>query len=576
MNKKLIPLIGLVLTGLFLVHCGGGPEQSPARPTRTPKPDRTERPSHYSLRLDYSKLGEYLYRGFVQVPRGMTRGPDGRIYAADWNGRHIISMGMDGSIEDLGLWKDPIRWGKSGPHFVAFDSKGILYVVSYGHILKVYPDGTTDDVIGHDAFLFGGIAINDQDQVFYAERSKGEIFTISPEGERVLVASGLDDAEGMVFGLDGTLYVAQSLLNQVVQIDIETGSVEPFFSWDSYQETIFLAVDEDGDIWIRGKGALFQVSPEGVEKPFLIGGEEYSGEIIGLATSGGIAFDESGQLWIASYSSKIMRLSDPVPGQKDSWASLETVFPGLETRTMAVDEHSNVFIPNMHTNEVWKIDPVGEVEVILELGDSEGVDSLAPGPEGFLYLGMSSGEVIRMDDNQVREHYADINATSMTFGSDGLLYAISQDKNDGSFEVVRISGVDTLEVITKEIAGYVLGAGSLGLPDNDYVKIEPAADQGLYLFDATHHVLLFLDFNGEGHFIRELEPVGHQRVAIALDGTVYHIADGDYDLYASSPDGGSETLAYDLYGDPEALSISKDGEWLFVAENGAIDMIRIR
>jgi sugar lactone lactonase YvrE len=576
MTRRSITIIAVVLAGLLLTQCTSGTAQSNPRPTRTPRPERTERPSHYSLRLDYSKLGEYLYRGFVQVPRGMTRGPDGRIYAADWNGRHIISMGIDGTIEDLGLWKDPIRWKKEGPHFVAFDSEGNLYVVSYGHILKVLPDGKTDDITGHEAYLFGGIAINEQDQIFYTERSKGEVFTISPQGERILVASGVTGAEGMTFGLDGTLYVGQTDIMQVVKIDVETGIVEPFFTMGTNPGLIYLTVDDDGDIWIRGPCALFQVSPEGVEIPFLIGGEKYSGEIIGLATSGGIAFDESGQLWIASYSSKILRLSDPIPGEKDSWASLDTVFPGLETRTMAVDERDNVYLPNIHTNELWRVGRDGAVEILLDFSELGGIDSLAPDSDGLLYLGMSNGEVITLNDNQTRAHYAYIHATSMTFGSDGLLYVISERENDEGFEVVRISDVDTLEVITNEIDGYVLGAGLCEMFENDYVKIEPAGDQGFYLYDGTHHVLLFLDFNGSGQFIREFAPVGVQRVAIAPNGTVYHIEHEDYDLHATYPDGRSETIAWNLYGDPEALSVSPDGEWLIVAENGSIDMIPLR
>lgn len=541
-------------------------------------PERTERPSHYSLRMDWSKPGEYLYRGFVQVPRGMTLGPDGNIYVADWCGRHIVVLGTDGSIADLGLWKNPYRWKAVGPHYLDFDSKGNLYIASYGIVIRVLPDGTVESITGHDTYTFGGVAINDQDQVFYTDRGEGEVFAITPEGERVLVASGIPEAEGMAFGLDGTLYVGQTSLSQVVQVDIETGRVEPFFSIDLPVGTIHMAVDQDGDIWIRGAGVLFQVNPEGIELPFWIGGEECGGESIPLATSGGIAFDKTGQMWIASYSSKIMRLSNPVPGEKDSWEAFETVFPGFETRTMAVDDQNTVYVPNIHTDELWQVSPGGNAETILEYGQAPGIDALVPNSDGTLFLGRSNGEVTTLDSTRTEEHFAYVMARSMTIGADGLLYAISANRDDGSLEVVRISGVDDVEVITNEIGGYILGAGPYQFEANQYVKIEPAMDQGLYLYDATYHALLYLDFDGVGRLIHELTPVDYAnlRVAVAPDGTVYRIDHEDYDVHVIYPDGRSEIVAWDLYGDPEALSVSKDGEWLLVAENGAIDMIPIR
>lgn len=576
MNRNILPTIALLLLAFLSVGCNEATRETSSRPTRTPRPDRTERPSHYSLRLDYSKMGDYFYRGFVQIPRGMTLGPDGKIYVADWNGRHILVIGEDESLTDMGVWRDPYRWRKSGPHFVAFDSTGNLYVVSYGHILKVYPDGTTDDVTGHDAYLFGGIAIDDQDQVFYAERPKGEVFTISPDGERVVVASGLEDAEGMVFGQDGMLYIGQSSLNRVVRVDTETGIVEPFFSWESNLEVIFLAVDEEGDIWIRGWDTLFQVSPEGVEKPFRIGGEEFSGEIGDLHTSGGIAFDRSGQLWIASYSSKIMRLSDPVSGQADSWASLDIVFPGLEATEMAIDEQGDAVVRNSHADELWRIGRGGHVEVLLRNVRADEIDSLAFGPNGRLYIGTGIGEIVTMDEEGYQSHYADVHATSMAFASDGSLYAASPAGEEGGSEIVRITAADTFEVITDEIAGYRLGAGPLEAFTRAEINIDPAANEGVYIFDTTHNALLFLSADGSGDLIHRLDAPGFQRTAIAQDGTLYHITHTDFDLYAVDPDGGSHIVAYDLYGDPTELSFGPDGDWLYLAESGAIDIIPIR
>jgi streptogramin lyase len=579
MRKKVYSLVWLVILGFLLVSCGGSGGETSARPTRTPKPDRTERPSHFSLNKNREKRGEYHYRGFTQTLRGMVYGPNGKIYIADWTGHHIITIDKDGNLSDLGLWKDPIRWKRSGPYYIAFDSTGALYAVSHGRVHKLLPDGTMEEITGHNTFIFGGIAINSDDQLFFTERGVGEVFTLSPDGERITIASGVEDAEGIVFGLDGTLYVAQSRLNKIVKIDVDTGTVEDFFSWDRYLDTPFLAVDADGDIWVRGQTVIFQISPEGVEKPFFIGGEEFGSDkpIDRLRTSGGIAFDEEGQLWIASYSSKIMKLSNPVPGEEDSWGAVETVHPGLESRLMSVDADNNIFIDNINSNEIWKIDTEGNVEILLNVNEIGGVATFTSGLDGFLYLSLWSGELMRMDENKALSHYADLPpARSMTIGSDGLLYAIPVETQDGTNTIYRISGIDAVEELNYELDGYVFGSGPHPFyDDSNTFTLAPAADQGLHLFDATIRQLFYLGFDGNGQKLLEVEQ-RTDTVAVSKDGTVYYIGHGDYTVYTLNHDGKSGMVAFDVLGDPFAFSISMDGKTLFISENGAVDIVPIR
>ena len=66
-------LTALAVMSLLAAGCAG----AASTPTRTPQPERTERPSNYSLTNNWSRPGEHQYRGFIQVPNGMALGPDG-------------------------------------------------------------------------------------------------------------------------------------------------------------------------------------------------------------------------------------------------------------------------------------------------------------------------------------------------------------------------------------------------------------------------------------------------------------------------------------------------------------------
>jgi len=63
--------------------------------------------------------------------------------------------------------------------------------------------------------------------------------------------------------------------------------------------------------------------------------------------------------------------------------------------------------------------------------------------------------------------------------------------------------------------------------------------------------------------------------ASPISGDIYFIPHGPYTLYRIDPDGISNIVATEIYGDPWGMVVSKDGQWLYIAESGAIDKIPI-
>ena len=106
-----------------------------------------ERPSPVQL-IDPNNKIDYAIRSFIQVPEGLTWGPDGYLYIADNAGRHVVKVGKDGSMDDLGLWKTVITLQEDGPKEIVFDSNGNQYIHNHSTILLRDTAGNIEVLMG--------------------------------------------------------------------------------------------------------------------------------------------------------------------------------------------------------------------------------------------------------------------------------------------------------------------------------------------------------------------------------------------------------------------------------------------
>lgn len=485
----------------------------------------------------------------------------------------MVRSAPDGTLDDLGIWRNPGMWRQyDGPRDLAFDSGGNLYVNDHDHIYVVGADGSLDKLPGIRGSPLGGIAFSPSDELYYTSRGQGIVLKWNPGGHSEVVAKGMLSPEDLVFGLDGTLYVSQ-VGREVVQVNVTTGKISEFFSGPLGPDPIFLAADADGDIWMRGLNALYQVAPDGTEKPYMIDGRSYSGRGppgMNWQTSAGIVFDDEGGLWIASYNSRIRRLNLPSPGQETEGMSISVVKPGLEASDLDTGPRGEIYAYNENTQELWRISPEGDVEVLAQYGNSGRV-GVAVDDHGTVYLGLPHGEISRLEADGNLSHYASLLTRRMVFGADGYLYAAMGDFGQPK-SIVRITSVDTLTTLVSEIGGAPLGPSE--------VHVVPASTEGLYVFDESSRNLYLVDFDGQGHLVANLSLLGAGGgpcvIATSPTGDVFFIPHGPYKVYRIDSEDSREEYAVNVYGDPWGMVVSPDGQWLYVAESGAIDKIPIK
>ncbi|HUV14444.1 MAG TPA: NHL repeat-containing protein [Acidobacteriota bacterium] len=540
---------------------------------------RTERPGHVIMAAGGVKA-DYLYRGFVQVPCKIAWGPDGHLYIADYLGRHVVRLSPNGTMSDLGTWRNPNMWNDDGPRGIAFDSKGNLYVNNHaGGLYAIGPDGNVEALPGIRGQPVGGITFSSDDELYYTDMGGGRVLKVGTDGQSQVIALGIENAHDLAFGLDGELYVSQYGQNRVVKVDVKSGVVSEFFSDPLlYTAEIYLVVDSEGDLWVRGTNSLFQLSPTGTPKSFRVNGKRYSGDAfeLDIQTPGGITFDEEGRLWIASYNSSIRYLEPLMPGEDILGMTMTVIAPGFAPGFNAADLEITrdgtlyVYNNNPSPGELWRISSEGEVEVLLHLHERGNI-GMALDDQGRLYLGLPNGEISWLDANGSLRHYAWLRSSSMTFAADGYLYAaVGSGRRPRS--IVRIVGKDNYSTLISQIGGKVLG------PDS--VHIDPALGEGLYIYDESRNRVYYVDFDGQASAVADIpgtrEPTA---MAVSPKGDIFVISHGPhpygYALHWIQPDGHKEIYARGIYGDPLGAVVSPDGHWLYISENGAIDKIPI-
>lgn len=202
---------------------------------------------------------------------------------------------------------------------------------------------------------------------------------------------------------------------------------------------------------------------------------------------------------------------------------------------------------------------------------------IAVTPEGVIFLARPDGKIVRLDESGVPQHYADVHSNGFVIGSDGVLYAELTSDRDNYSGIVRITGPDQVEVLTTEIDGYELGSG----PDEifNFVSLQYGWDEGIYVIDGTHDKVFFLGFDGQGSALWDLAAPDSQpsTYAVSPEGLLYFWDRLPFaQVVKVHEDGRFEIIAWNNEGDPSSMVISLDGEWLYMAENGAIDKIPLR
>ena len=513
---------------------------------------------HANIHDENCTPADFAYRSNTLVsPSALAIGPDDQLYVADKEGRQLLVVSHNGEIEKIHL----DTWKFMGPGDLEFDSTGTLFVSTNANIYRFEPDGSAISLDISDGFPRGGIAINSEDELYFADRDNSKIYHLQQFGAAVMVAENLDHPVYPEFGPDGRLYFAHWNGQTISVLDLETGAVSTFFE-DSSAVNLSggFTFDKDGNLWVHGERYLNRIGPDGKDVPFKVNGATYEGDYLALEVglnTGGISMDKEGNLWLGVYEGNLSKFNL----QDDGSFQLERIITGYHATGLVLGSDNALYTYNDMAKELWKIDlETKKYDVYFEPGEFRGNILMAMDDERNLYLAYE-GELKILDTSGNLSTITRADIVSMTVGSDGNLYAMIREANKNII----------LSLISRD--GKITELADTKL-DTD-LEISSCKD-GLYILARRESKIFFHGYGGgtelEEKFVLERgsNPF-FSNIIVSPQCDLYVFA---YDLFRFRDDGSWEYLIR-VQSDPRYATTSLDGDVLIIAENGAIQMIDV-
>ncbi len=510
---------------------------------------------------------DYFVRAALQTPISIAWGPDGNLYIADFIGRRIVKMTRDGNFTEL-IFTENVFWG-DGPRTLAFSPEGILYFNTHNSIYYVDENMTPHSLTAVGGNPLGSIAFSPSGEFYYTNRdAEGGDIRHWKDGAYEYIAKDIPFADNMAFGLDGTMYVSQMNQGKVLKVNMETHEVSLFYSMNII-DPIYMAVDQEGDVWIRGLDFLAQISPDGKEKPYILDGKTIIGTqyVSNITTPASLAFDTSGAIWIPAYTSIITKFTPVDSGIPDPEYRQELFYPGLSLMSIETNSKGELYGVEWLLGRVDKIES-GKVIPIGQFGCSGG-SALTIDKNDQLFVS-GCGKIMTLSGDGIFSDYANLPTEQMDFGYDGNLYAIRGGYSDQK-SLVQISSRDQITDLGNTFAGIPLGDG--------VVRIT-AWDKGLFLFIEKERKLINLDLQGNSEEIIINSEIGGgigPAPLISLkSGKIFIIPHGLYEMKILEPNGVITKYAEQIAGDPLDFALSPDENWIYIAESGAVIKMQIK
>ncbi|BEL06885.1 SMP-30/gluconolactonase/LRE family protein [Actinoplanes sichuanensis] len=348
--------------------------------------------------------------------------------------------------------------------------------------------------------------------------------------ERLIAATPLRGSNGIAFGPDGRLWVAEYLPGRISAVDVATGRVDVIVAPDGpLQSPDDLVFDTDGNLWITdvAPGRVWRRSPDG-ELTIAAGGILNPN---GIAAIGNRIFVNE-----MVPGGRVLELttSPPIPAPSHGTSSPRVLVEGLMLgNAMQAGPDGNLYYPHMFPGEVYRISPEGGTPTLV----AEVAQTVA----------------VRFDRN-------------------GVLYVLSIDE---AGTITRIDGEHRTEIVTG-IAGldnaafdadnrmYVSSFSSAGItevrPDGSLREVVPRGLAGPYgiAVDPAGELHIADHYRLDGAFL----PFAH---AVAAAGDLHFTSQYGQVLTLSRAE--TRTRAENL-DQPQGLAVRPDGT-LLIAEAGA-------
>ncbi len=300
-------------------------------------------------------------------------------------GAHVPSAGSSASL--------------SGPHDLTFDRSGNLWVANEegDDLVELAPDQLVSGSPAPRATISSGPASGLSVPLGLAFDSSGDLWVTNEEGDDLVeytpdqlisgspdprvaasaVNGGFDWPFGVAFDSSGDLWVANYSANSVVEFaprQLTTGSPTPTVTIssgpsDSLEGPDGLAFDRSGDLWVAnydevtGADSLVEFAPRQLATGAPVPRATISPDLsYSLDEPEGLAFDSSGDLWVANYGGnslvefarRQLATGSPTPAATISSGPSDSLD---EPQGLAFDSVGDLWVANDNSDTVVELKP---------------------------------------------------------------------------------------------------------------------------------------------------------------------------------------------------------------------------
>ncbi|MFL5804443.1 MAG: hypothetical protein ACJ8CR_22205 [Roseiflexaceae bacterium] len=487
----------------------------------------------------------------IPRPRGVAIDTAGNLFAMDRDAGTIYKITPAGQVSTLVDLPD-INGGYIGPIFDP--ASGNLFVNRFAtgtgnEVLKITPTGVVS-VFATGIEAPSGLAADGQGNLFVTSYTcpGGAVYKVSSTGTVSPFGTGLCHSDGVAIGPNGDLFIGDRGTLRIMRVPAAGGVATVFAT--GFTTPIAVAFDQTGTLFVAdySTGIISSINPNGVVSPFASG----------LNLPDGLVFDQQNQLYIANFgTNQIVRLANKnapsIPGY--------TVTPFADVgyaRGVVFDNAGNLLTLNVHTGVVYAIDPAGQKEVVADLPDyiagyaGPAFDPISGNIFVSQYFNQSGDKVLRIaPDGTVSVYASGIPVPlSMTTDAAGNLYVASYKCPGAVYKVTPASVVSTFATGVCLADGPIFDDnGNLFVADRstNQIKRVPPGGGTATVFASGFDIPSGMAFDS----------VGNMLVANSNNGTIARV----------NPNGVVSPLGKD-FTNPVALAFDHAGQ-LFIADLGA-------
>jgi sugar lactone lactonase YvrE len=527
-------------------------------PTYPPPPTPTPGPISGIKLYGTSAQAEVVYQSQLRSPEGITIGPDGDLYIADWLAYRIMRLSRAGDLS-IAVQLPQRGSGSSGPRDVAFDNEGRMYVVTPSEILRITRGGDVEPIV-IDNCCMSKIEFGPDGSLYFANERTNEVQILRPDGGVEVLLGGLEHPFDITFSPEGEMYISE-FKGDILRVN-QDGEAEYFGKADPGSfDPKHMAFDREGNLYVHGNGTLYKFDPLGNQVDVGM-----DGDMLGFpkANPGGITFDETGNLYVAdSPNAKIIRISPQM--------EFDIVMAGFNPNGIALNAEGDIYAASsadfpIGPGEVWRIHPSGQLEVIAKF-DDEAAQAIAVDSADNVYvslIGRNGSRVVRVLSDGKIENFLVGNDPygTLATGLDGDLYVSLPSV--GEIHHVNVKG------------STVIFARNLTRGEVHFFTLASSPEGILYAADSNTGNILQFSEDGSYEVISHLRDlVGFPNALCVAQGRTLFVQTGGIplNLYRVLPSGDYERVASDVWGDPVGLTLDGKGN-LYVSRGGSIDRIR--